>query len=337
MYKVLITTSSNDNGMLRQTKQSKGVSLSGEYQFYVNADIKDPDFWVVRNKFVKSKMTKLVSPKNTILLLSEPYSVTAFPVSYRKQFGTIVSCQTQVKGENVIYSHAQLPWFIGRSDRHGIRNDMNITYDMLRDNPFPDKTKLLSVITSAKAFTAGHQQRLKFVEQLKKHFGDKVDVYGRGIRDFDDKWNVLAPYKYHIAIENSSSKHYWTEKLSDCYLTGTFPVYYGCKNIDEYFPDGAYARIDINNPHEAIKIIESVIEDGMWDKRQDELKEAKKLTLDKYNIIEEITSVCDRLDATATKEEVTLRPACNMLNLHNMYLSLFQRSYYKIRQSLGRF
>ena len=40
---------------------------------------------------------------------------------------------------------------------------------------------------------------------------------------------------FHIAIENCSIKNYFTEKIVDCFQTRTVPIYYGCKNISEFF------------------------------------------------------------------------------------------------------
>ena len=130
----------------------------------------------------------------------------------------------------------------------------------------PEKKKLISVITSNKAFTQGHIDRIRFVSKLKEHFGDQIDVFGRGYNTFGDKWDVLADYKYHIVIENSSQTYYWTEKLSDCFLAETYPFYYGCTNIADYFPSDAYTPIDISNPDEAIKIIDKAIKADAYGK-----------------------------------------------------------------------
>jgi hypothetical protein len=40
---------------------------------------------------------------------------------------------------------------------------------------------------------------------------------------------------YHIAIENEFLKNWFTEKIVDCFLTRTIPIYIGCENIGEYF------------------------------------------------------------------------------------------------------
>lgn len=40
---------------------------------------------------------------------------------------------------------------------------------------------------------------------------------------------------FHVAIENCSIKHYYSEKLLDCIESKTVPIYYGCQNIGDYF------------------------------------------------------------------------------------------------------
>ena len=39
---------------------------------------------------------------------------------------------------------------------------------------------------------------------------------------------ALRPVMFHIAIENVSQRSYFSEKLLDCFLTRTVPVYWGC-------------------------------------------------------------------------------------------------------------
>ena len=40
---------------------------------------------------------------------------------------------------------------------------------------------------------------------------------------------------FHIAIENTSMKNMFSEKIIDCFQTRTVPIYYGCPNISDYF------------------------------------------------------------------------------------------------------
>lgn len=330
MYKILLLTRGDGKTDLRQTPQGNGIFNNGEYKFYINEDIENPDFLVVRGKALKETSSFHVAHANTLLLTSEPYSVLSYPLSYCKQFGVVCSCQEEIKLPNTIYTPAMLPWFVGIEFSQD-KNHVSLNYeDILKSHP--RKTKLLSVITSDKAFTQGHIDRLNFVEKLQNHYGDQIDVFGRGHHDFADKWDVLSPYKYHIAIENSSSKHYWTEKLSDCYLTNTYPLYYGCTNIKDYFPENALTTLDIRNFDQAVKKIDEVIEKETFDKRQTELLRCKKLVMDDYNMFNYIVSVCSKLNPQASKEKVTLKPASRFFDFHNLYLYTIGRNFFKLKR-----
>jgi|688.fasta_scaffold72507_4 hypothetical protein len=59
----------------------------------------------------------------------------------------------------------------------------------------------------------------------------------------DDKLNLFGA-KYSIIIENSQEKNYFSEKLIDCLLTETIPIYWGCPNIDEYFDKNGFIFIE---------------------------------------------------------------------------------------------
>jgi hypothetical protein len=208
-------------------------------------------------------------------------------------------------------------------------------YDTLNRPSNPaDKKRLLSVITSDKAFTRGHLDRILFVEKLKEHFGDRVEVFGRGFRPFDDKWDVLRPYKYHIAIENSSQKYYWTEKISDCYLTETFPFYYGCTNLGDYFRPDAFEPIDIRHPEQAIATIERVIGEQRYEAAAGVLEEMKQKVLGEYNMFEYVAHLCDRLTPDAPKQQVTIRPCHSGLDWHNFVNYTLRQNYYKLRTQL---
>jgi len=338
MYKVKITTSADEAAaILRQLPNGNTTTSDGKYQFFINTEIENPDFWIVRNKSLRKRETCNVARKNTILMFSDPNSVDSYPKNYCKQFGMICSCQENTIHPNVKFMPPASPWWIGKKKKEG-KTEYSITYDDLKDKPFPQKTKFMSVITSNKVFTRGHQDRIDFVRQLKATFGDQIDIFGRGFRNFNDKWEVLAPYKYHIAIENTQSRYYWTETLSDCYLTGTFPIYYGCTNLKDYFPDDAFRAINIHHFPTAEAVIKSVNIQDLYEQEeiQKALYEAKNLVLDKYNIFSQIAQCCDTLDPKAEKQSVTIKPANNLLSLRNLYLYIISRNWFKIRSMVKR-
>lgn len=171
---------------------------------------------------------------------------------------------------------------------------------------------------------------------MKLHYGSKLDVYGRGINDFNDKWETLAPYKYHIALENSSSKYYWTEKISDCFLAGTFPIYYGCTNINDYFPEKSFETIKIGDFDKAVETIDKIIKDERFENSQQELLQSKDLVLEEYNMFDMISKICDTLNPEQPKETVSLKPAITVLNRRNFYHYFIERNYLNLRNAVRR-
>jgi hypothetical protein len=93
------------------------------------------------------------------------------------------------------------------------------------------KTKLISMISSNKRMTNGHTYRLNWVEKLK----DKVDLFGSGINPINKKEEALNEYMFSVTIENDSYPSYWSEKILDCFVTGTVPIYHGDPNIGDFF------------------------------------------------------------------------------------------------------
>lgn len=265
------------------------------------------------------------------MLATEPRSVLVYPQKYLRQFGMVCTCQEQTRHPNLHFGPAILPWFVGFSEREDGTCDYTLDYDTLHRPSNPqEKTKLLSVITSNKAFTRGHLDRIKFVEKLKAHYGDQIDIFGRGFRDFADKWDVLRPYQYHIAIENSSQRYYWTEKISDCYLAETFPFYYGCTNLADYFPQQSFIPIDIRQPEQAISIIDTAIAAHRYQQSINLLEQCKLKVLDEYNMFEYAARLCDTLDASSPKQQVTIHPCRTGTEPENLFNYNIKRHYYEL-------
>jgi len=60
------------------------------------------------------------------------------------------------------------------------------------------------------------------------------DIKYDGTLPEDNKLNLFKS-KFSIIIENSQEINYFSEKLIDCLLTKTIPIYWGCPNICDYF------------------------------------------------------------------------------------------------------
>jgi len=49
------------------------------------------------------------------------------------------------------------------------------------------------------------------------------------------KNELFEEFQFALVIENSKETNYFTEKIMDCLLTKTIPIYWGCPNIAEFF------------------------------------------------------------------------------------------------------
>ena len=329
MYKVKLSIAKDNEGCSRQTP-SKLVQW-GNYQFYINKEIKSPDFWAVYSKGERKTETCEIASENTIFVTGEPESVYHYSRGFIKQFGKVISCQEHLKHNNLTPYQPAQPWHIGKIENEKGEISFTKDYDSLKHNNQPVKTKLISVISSNKAFTKGHQKRIDFVLKLKAHFGDKIDLFGRGFNDFDDKWDVITPYKYHVVIENSSYPDYWTEKLADSYLGHTYPIYYGCTNLEKYFDKQAYSLIDINDFESSVKIIEDILEKEYYEQRISQIQKAKELVLDKYNLFALLASQFDAMDPNATKKQVTLKHDTAFVDFAKIKIMVISRIVNKLK------
>ena len=98
----------------------------------------------------------------------------------------------------------------------------------------PIKTHNCSLIASEKTHLVGHKLRHAVVDWVSTVQAD-VHVMGRGYQPFELKQDGLLPYHYSVVIENFPEPDCFTEKLLDCMLCGTLPIYFGPKNIGDYF------------------------------------------------------------------------------------------------------
>ena len=107
------------------------------------------------------------------------------------------------------------------------------------------KTKLMSIMISQKLFAPGHKYRHMLVKEILKQ-NLPIDIYGRGCvyyktndPRFKGQFEETEPYldyKFHIAIENFSTRFYISEKINNALISNTIPIYYGATNIEKYVP-----------------------------------------------------------------------------------------------------
>lgn len=245
------------------------------------------DYLVVLNR-PPHNTTVICPPTNIWQIVQEP---PARATQHRRQphpfYAQIFSSEQNPHDTRFVASQPALPWHVNR------------TYDELIAIAPPDKLHHLSWITSNKQHMVGHRERMDFLEQLQSQVD--FDLWGKGFTPIDDKWDGIAPYRYSLAIENYSGPDYWSEKLADCFLAWSMPIYYGCTNIDSYFPPESMVHIDINQPQEAIAIIQETIHSNLYLTRRDAIAEARHRILNQYQLFPFIAEKIASQNARTTR------------------------------------
>jgi hypothetical protein len=116
----------------------------------------------------------------------------------------------------------------------------------------------ISSLTGWKAITEGHKFRMNLYEQQRNiplpidwyRSGHTPSVIPVGIPMFlpeitnnpiiesanqTGKVQLFLEYQFALVIENCKQTNWFSEKLIDCLVTKTIPIYYGCPNISKWF------------------------------------------------------------------------------------------------------
>ena len=118
-------------------------------------------------------------------------------------------------------------WVGGRSDTPHGEGEIKIQ----------QKYKLCSMVSSNKTMCQGHLTRLQIMQILKDQ--PKVDKFfgggGPGTEGWIPIFRSLKDYMFSIVVENFIDELYFTERLLNCFATGTIPIYLGATDIGSLF------------------------------------------------------------------------------------------------------
>jgi hypothetical protein len=303
MLHIKISTNFPDWPLLRQTAGSRGVW--GNCQFSINSGTDECDGWIVFEDLLEPGSVRCPED-NLLLITAEPPEIRTYDQAFIDQFATVITCNPGLTHRNRLLRQQSHPWHIGVARDKD--NAVNHNFDSLSHGERPVKNRLLSVICSDKRTTPDHRRRIEFVQQLKAVFGDAVDVFGRGFTPIDDKWEAIAPYRFHVVLENATHPHWLTEKLADCFLGGAYPFYYGCTNVFEYFPQHSLTPIDIGSPAAAISTIQAVMSRGLDTRALQAIDSAKHFVLTKYNLFAMLADYFTVREIAQTKQLCRIQP-----------------------------
>ena len=129
------------------------------------------------------------------------------------------------------------------------------------------KKPIISSLTGWKNFATGHNFRLKLYEH-QLHIPLPVHWFRSGRENLipninnnriiggdrkTGKSELFLDYQFSLIIENAKQQNWFTEKLIDCLITKTIPIYWGCPNIKEWFDTTGWVILDSDSVDEFIE------------------------------------------------------------------------------------
>jgi len=197
----------------------------------------DKTFHAAKNVDSPIKIAWIIEPKN---LLPQIYDIV---VANENEFDLIFTYEQELLDRN--------------PDKYKFHfcDAINIDRESIQ---LHEKTKLLSMIASEKTWLFGHRLRHIIVKSLlPKMENIDIDLFGNVVnKHIDLKSDSLNDYMFQIAIENAQRVNYFSEKIYDCFATGTVPIYWGAPNIGDFFDmDGVLV---FNTPDELKDILNSL-------------------------------------------------------------------------------
>jgi hypothetical protein len=155
-----------------------------------------------------------------------------------------------------------------------------------------------------------YSKRIEAIAELSKY--EAVDLFGRGWNKLltrcslwlpyilnrsalmkvfkgasDSKYQTLSNYCFSLCFENMVMDGYLTEKIFDCFYTGTIPIYLGAPDILDYIPESAF--IDCRKFDSWKQMLDYVL--SMKDKEITDMRNAGKKFMESNEVLKYYNSL----------------------------------------------
>lgn len=116
------------------------------------------------------------------------------------------------------------------------------------------KSEVCSIISSYKITAPLHRRRLLYALVLRFIAPNRVTVFLGSKRPYSEP--ATGKYAFNICVENYIDDMYFTERLLNCFATGTVPIYFGCRRLPDQFSEQGVLRF--RNLRELLRIVTSL-------------------------------------------------------------------------------
>lgn len=243
----------------------------------------DPDYYIIINK---PKEGDVYDPTKTLVFTMEPLAKDS-------EHGTHTWGEWgNPDPEKFLYVH-------GKNNLNLVQWRMTTPLSEIPLLYSKGKHNRVASILSWKNYFIGHQHRNHFAKLLDEE--GLLDSYGKdnfhklknfkGLVPNDDSAQVIAKYQYYFMIENNDENNYATEKIWEPILCETLCFYWGCPNLEEYIPEKAFVRLDMNNYEKSLQTVKTAISENWWEQRLPFIREAKQKIIRDYNFGTTISNI----------------------------------------------
>lgn len=132
------------------------------------------------------------------------------------------------------------------------------TSSWIKDPVINEKKYKISNLCGHKRLTTSHTYRLELYYAQMKFKQWPITFFrssnGDILPDIDNnpfiqqklesKIDLFRDFQFSIVIENTRERNCFSEKLADCLITKTIPIYYGCLNIGDFFDIKGWIILD---------------------------------------------------------------------------------------------
>jgi hypothetical protein len=301
---VRIAADYDSSRLIAQTPGKKGVWDGIRFTL---EEVLDCDYFVMLNNRRANPVTVRCPREHVWCLIQEPYVPGIFEwlVENHEPYARVFTQYIPVPGPKYVRSQPAMSW------------EIDLSYDDLAAMSIPSKTAAISYVAAKEVWLPRQRKRNALRNFLMRTAPDKVDLFGRGFNYIENKWNAIAPYRYSIAVENSFGNDYWTEKLSECFLSWTVPLYDGCPNLEDYFPADSFIRIDAADHAATLATINQLLQHDEWERRLPALKEARRRFLERYNLFATIAQAVRTYGSNDREPTLMTIPGYSGMSLRN--------------------
>jgi len=274
IYKVFFYSCHVPKDRLKKWLDLYTTNAGGSYKNVSSTlDEKSADFAIVLGTQSLCKYPNSFN-KPVFLIQREPKFVKDFALPSEMNFISEVFSYDR-------YYHVSTPWVLKTREQLFVRKTKTKKMSIVTSNKWRHRIDLISKINLKTGFLQKTEAEIFGKDNLTSKFGA---AYKGALRD---NWicraSALEDFLFSMAIENSRENNYFSEKLTDCFLMDTMPIYYGCPNIKNFFPEDSMRIIEPQHIEDDQYLLE-VIFRPISERESSALEESKMLVLDRFSV-----------------------------------------------------